>query len=281
MLTRKDKTDYIYQADLQQCKLKDEVYTCPEHILNKPLNNDCFLAHVSNLMDDIETHCTLKKSKPIHTVIQLLDDLLYFDLPTKVKLSQHCSTIKELTVEGQGLIHIPPGCTIRHRLQKFVNKHSNTIRRAQNILKITSQVLTHAQNLDSLWNRAKSGMGVVALSTLIATLMSLLFTQCSTLLTFLGCRKIRKARKKARSSNSGTYISVARSPKPFLPSPTPDLDLQNALESREERNLELETFSPSSHFLASPTMSRKRDTPPPPPPRPESPAMYRNMLALY
>ena len=118
MLTRKDKTDYIYQTDLQQCHIHDEVYTCPEHILNKPLNNDCFLAHVSNIMDDIETHCNLKKSKPMHTVIQLLDDLLYFDLPQGIKMSQHCSTIKDLPVEGQGLIQIPPGCTIRHKLQK-------------------------------------------------------------------------------------------------------------------------------------------------------------------
>jgi hypothetical protein len=47
-----------------------------------------------------------------------LDDLLYFDLPHGIKMSQHCSTIKDLPVEGQGLIQIPPGCTIRHKLQK-------------------------------------------------------------------------------------------------------------------------------------------------------------------
>ena len=286
MLTRKDKTDYIYQTDLQQCHVQDEVYTCPEHILNKPLNNDCFLAHVSNIMDDIETHCNLKKSKPMHTVIQLLDDLLYFDLPQGIKMSQHCSTIKDLPVEGQGLIQIPPGCTIRHKLQKFINKHSTKIHRTQSILRIMRDVLTHAQHIDSMWNRAKTSMGVAALSTLLATILSLCFTQCSTVLTLLGCRKLRKQRKKSRgmSTAPATYATIPPKPdlKPLPPTPIPDSRLfNNAIELRNEQEIPMETLSTSQPVLSSPSSIRRLPTPPTPPPKPESPAVYRNMLAMY
>jgi hypothetical protein len=147
-------------------------------------------------------------------------------------------------------------------------------------------VLTHAQHIDSMWNRAKTSMGVAALSTLLATILSLCFTQCSTVLTLLGCRRLRKQRKKSRGmpATPATYatISPKPDPKPLPPTPIPDSRLfNNAIELRNEQEIPMETLSTSQPVLSSPSSVRRLPTPPTPPPKPESPAVYRNMLAMY
>jgi hypothetical protein len=137
-----------------------------------------------------------------------------------------------------------------------------------------------------MWNRAKTSMGVAALSTLLATILSLCFTQCSTTLTLLGCRRLRKQRKRSKgvSTETTTYATIPPKPepKPLPPTPIPDNRLfSNAMELRTEQEIPMDSLSTSPPVLSSPSSIRRLPTPPTPPPKPESPAVYRNMLAMY
>ena len=133
---------HIYSSDLAQCDELEQVYTCPKEILDRPLDNVCFQAHLANNIDAIQLACVLKKSQAMNTVIPLQGGILYFDLPEDSKITRHCESFMELPLEGKGIITIPSGCAITHKMKTFVNTLKRKAVQTQQILLIPEEELT-------------------------------------------------------------------------------------------------------------------------------------------
>jgi hypothetical protein len=80
----------------------------------------------------------------------------------------------------------------------------------QQVLHIAEEVLSHPEYIESLWNRAKDSIGSVAFATIMATILSILFTQCSNICACLGFWKIKKERKFCKTKMS---VRFARAPR--------------------------------------------------------------------
>ena len=112
---------HVYVSDLQQCQKKDTVYTCPLELLDWPEDNFCFCAHRANSIEAIQKACDLKKSQDMNSIIELQDGILYYDLPEESKVMRHCATITQLPLEGNGLVTLPPGCSLQYKMKSFTN----------------------------------------------------------------------------------------------------------------------------------------------------------------
>ena len=142
--------------------------------------------------------------------MQLQEGILYYDLPKDSRITRQCETITELPLTGNGIITIPSGCAIIHKMKNFINRLSKRTIQTQQVLHIAEEVLSHPEYIDSLWNRAKDSIGTVAFATTMATVLSILFTQCSNICACLGLWKIKKERKVRKMKMS---VRFARAPR--------------------------------------------------------------------
>jgi hypothetical protein len=150
----------------------------------------------------IERHCTLTRTPSKNRILRLDDATVYYNFPTSENIIQTCQTPTIIKLQGQGIFEIPTGCSIATRLETFVNLSPPSVYRHQLNRIIPPLTLTDPEHANTFWNNARDEIGIVALSSIASTILSLILTQCITALSIAGAHKLRQHRKQLKKSKT-------------------------------------------------------------------------------
>jgi hypothetical protein len=176
---------FLLMSDFVHCQRAQNLLICPRHILDTPLTNPCFQAHIQDDFLAIQMSCSLSSALNPTSLFQLDNGLAYFNLPPGSVVETWCDTPSEISLHGTGLITIPWGCSLTHGLTVILNLNTINSVNTQHILYIASESLISTKS----W-RSYVDLKLTSLTTLVSLLCSLLVTQCTNICLYLGfCRK--------------------------------------------------------------------------------------------
>jgi len=176
---------FLLMSDFVHCQRAQNLLICPRHILDTPLTNPCFQAHIQNDFLEIHMSCSLSPALNPTSLFQLDNGLAFFNLPPGSVVETWCDTPSEISLHGTGLITIPWGCSLTHGLTVILNLNTINSVNTQHILYIASESLISTKS----W-RSYVDLKLTSLTTLVSLFCSLLVTQCTNICLYLGfCRK--------------------------------------------------------------------------------------------